>query len=298
MRTSPEEAGRLSEESIRKELRSEALQHPATMIPLALAGLSLIHLIGISPFPVGARWAIILLIGSLAVGAGSFFWIHSIRHADAYAKLVQEIIAQQGLESREANQVEVEQLREDLETGLTAIDSTDGLKALTDLVHEYEQLLLVLNHKDESSSISIAQKPGLAQETYREGLNVLVNGLQLSRAIHASNKEGLDAEIVQIQKEIEILSKDDRQQIRVKIREETVASHQERLEMIDQQQYRVDELLFQCDRCEASLSRTRIELASLQAGSSETSVSAVTETLQRTIAQAKEVQDELRGLGF
>ncbi len=298
MRTSPEEAGRLSEESIRKELRSEALQHPATMIPLALAGLSLIHLIGISPFPVGARWAIILLIGSLAAGAGSFFWIHSIRHADAYAKLVQEIIAQQGLESREANQVEVEQLREDLETGLTAIDSTDGLKALTDLVHEYEQLLLVLNHKDESSSISIAQIPGLAQETYREGLNVLVNGLQLSRAIHASNKEGLDAEIVQIQKEIEILSKDDRQQIRVKIREETVASHQERLEMIDQQQYRIDELLFQCDRCEASLSRTRIELASLQAGSSETSVSAVTETLQRTIAQAKEVQDELRRLGF
>ena len=52
MRTSPEEAGRLSEESIRKELRSEALQHPATMIPLALAGLSLIHLMGISPFPI------------------------------------------------------------------------------------------------------------------------------------------------------------------------------------------------------------------------------------------------------
>ena len=93
MRTSAEEAGRLSEESIRKELRSEALQHPATMIPLALAGLSLIHLMGISPFPVGAFWAIILLIGSLAAGAGCFFWIYSVQHADAYAKLVQEIMA-------------------------------------------------------------------------------------------------------------------------------------------------------------------------------------------------------------
>ncbi len=77
-----------------------------------------------------------------------------------------------------------------------------------------------------------------------------------------------------------------------------MASHLELLEMIDQQQYRIDELLFQCDRCEAALFRTRIELASVQAGSSETSVSAVTETLQRTIAQAKEVQDELRRLGF
>ena len=171
------------------------------------------------------------------------------------------------------------------------------LKAI-DLDHEYDQLLLVLNHQDESSSISIAQIPALAQETYREGLNVLANGLQLSQAIHASDKEGLEAEIVQLQKEIEILRKDDRQQIRVKIREEAVASRQELLEMIDQQRYRVDELLFQCDRCEASLSRTRIELVSLQAGSSETSVSAVTETLQRTIAQAKEVQDELKRLGF
>ena len=77
-----------------------------------------------------------------------------------------------------------------------------------------------------------------------------------------------------------------------------MASHRERLEMIDQQQFRVDELLYQCDRCEASLSRTRIELASLQAGSSDSSVSAVTETLRRTITQAKEVQEEMRRLGF
>ncbi len=68
--------------------------------------------------------------------------------------------------------------------------------------------------------------------------------------------------------------------------------------MINQQQYQADELLFQCSRCEASLSRTRIELASLQAGSSETSVSAVTESLQRTIDQAKEVQAELKKLGY
>ena len=157
MRNSAEEAGRLSEESIRKELRSEALQHPATMIPLALAGLSLIHLMGISPFPVGAFWAIILLIGSLAAGAGSFFWIYSVQHGDTYAKLVREIIAQQELESREANQAELERLREDLETGLTAIDATAGLKALTDLDHQYEQLLLLLNHQEEPLTFLISE---------------------------------------------------------------------------------------------------------------------------------------------
>ena len=77
-----------------------------------------------------------------------------------------------------------------------------------------------------------------------------------------------------------------------------MASHRETLELINQQQYRVDELLHQCGRCEATPTRTRIELASMQAGSSETSVSAVTDTLRRTITQAKEVQEELRRLGF
>ncbi len=288
----------LSEASIRKQLRSEAVQHPATLIPLALAGLSMIHLIGISPFLIGPLWTIMVLIGSLVAGAGSFFWIYSIRHDTAYAKLVQEIMAQQGQESREACQAELQQMREALRIGLTAIDSKAGLKALTDLDYEYEQLQLVLNRQDEPSSMSIAHIPGLAQETYREGLNVLSNGLQLSRAIHTSNKGSLEAEIVQFEQDIGTLSMDYGQQMRVKIREDNVASHQERLEMINQQQYRVDELLYQCDRCEASLSRTRLELASLQAGSSETSVSVVTETLRKTITRAKEVQEELRRLGF
>ena len=47
-----------------------------------------------------------------------------------------------------------------------------------------------------------------------------------------------------------------------------------------------------------SLSRTRIELVGLQAGGSETSVNAVTETLQNTITRAKEVQEELKQLGY
>ena len=59
-----------------------------------------------------------------------------------------------------------------------------------------------------------------------------------------------------------------------------------------------DKLLYQSDRCEASLHRTRIELAALTAESSETSVSAVTETFEKTINQAKEVREELKRLGY
>ena len=94
------------------------------------------------------------------------------------------------------------------------------------------------------------------------------------------------------------MKKDGTQARRVTIREETVALHKDRLAMIDQQHAPIDELFYQCDRCEASLARARIELAALQAGSSETSVSEVTETLQKTIDQAKEIHGELKRLGF
>ena len=50
-------ASRLTERVIRKELRSAALQHPATILPLAIGALSLFHLVGISPFLGQALWA-------------------------------------------------------------------------------------------------------------------------------------------------------------------------------------------------------------------------------------------------
>lgn len=285
----------LTEASIRKALRSGALQHPTTLLPLALAVLALADLL---IFEVAGFGSVVMLIAAL-LGAGvSFFWIYSFRHDVEYAKRVQEIMALQGQESRKTREAELQQLRDTLQTGFSNTNSEPELKALTNLVYEYEQLQLVLNRQDETGSMSVAHIPGLAEETYRQGLNVLANELQLSRTIHTSNKGRLEEEIVEIEKEIESMRADQKQAGRIKIREETVVSHRQRLEMINQQQYRVDELLYQCDRCEASLSRTRIELAGLQAGSSESSVNAVTETLQRTIDQAREVQEELRRLGF
>jgi hypothetical protein len=61
---------------------------------------------------------------------------------------------------------------------------------------------------------------------------------------------------------------------------------------------RVEELLHQADRCEASLSKTHIELAALKADASDVSVTSVIGTLQKTIERAKEVQAELKKLGY
>ena len=148
------------------------------------------------------------------------------------------------------------------------------------------------------SSISVTQIPSLAFETYRQGLNVLTDALRLTQAMKASDENRLKSEIEDMKKEIASFSDDPTQAARAEIREATIKSHQLRLDLLGQQQLRVDELLFQSNRCEASLALTRMETASLQSGGTETSVSAVTDSLQRTIEQAKEVQEELKRLGL
>ena len=193
---------------------------------------------------------------------------------------------------------DLSQLRDALRSGFSSINSDVGLKALQDLVNESEQLQPVLGRRKETDPLSVAQIPALAEETYRQGLSVLEDSLELARAIHLPDRARLEAEVVQLEEEIECLGGDESQAARIKMRKETVASNKELLDMILQQQLRVDELLHQSERCQASLHRTRIELAALRAGSSEGSVSAVTETLRKTISQAREVQEEMKKLGF
>ena len=288
----------LSDQSIIKELRSDAIQHPATILPLSLCILAIIYLGYFSETAGRIFVAIVVIIGSGAVAIGSFLWHYFIRHDQAYQTKLQKIMELQDRMQREKEEADLKQLQQATQSGLSKIDSTQGLKAMKELVHEFEQLQHVLDKKRETDPLSIAQIPALAKEAYRQGLSVLADVLEIAQVIHSSGRANLEAEIEQFEREIGLSKGDRTHQAQVKIKQATVASHLERLEMIKQQELRVDKLLYQCDRCEASLHRTRIELAALKTETTETSVSLVTETLQKTINQAREVQEELKRYGY
>ena len=201
-------------------------------------------------------------------------------------------------ESDAASPADLKRLKRKLQTGFSRMDSGAGLKALRGLAHQYDHLRPLLVGRKSTDPLAVAYIPSLAEETYRQGLSVLAGALVLTEAMESSGKEGLQAEIIELEREIVSLSEDGTQATRVRLRQEALASHRERMEVISRQQLRVDQLLLQSGRCEASLERTRMELAALKAESSEGDVSAVTETLQRTIDQAREVQEELKKLGF
>jgi hypothetical protein len=288
----------LSDIEIKKELRSDAIQHPLTMLPLALSLLASMYLIFFADIFGWALGSLVLLIGAGVVTIASFFWQYFFRYNKAYGKRVKEIIEIQDQTQREREQAEIEQLKETIQSGFSKINSTDGIKALKDLIHEYKELQHILSHKKETDSLSSAHIHALSNEAYRQGLSVLSDALEIALVIHSSDEESLEAEIAKFEREIKSLEEDRAQKAHVKIRRATIISHKERIEIIKEQELRVDKLLYQCDRCEASLHRTRLELAALKTESAETSVSAVTETLKQTISQAKDVQEELKKLGY
>ena len=219
------------------------------------------------------------------------------------ARVTEETMARlmRQAESRRADRyvsAEVQQNREALEAEFSQINSSDGLSALQRLVYEYAQLQPLLDRKRATDSIAIVQIPLLAEETYRIGLGLLHDALEIMRAVHPSERLRLDAEVVELEKKIETLRTDKSQEERVKLMEATMSSHLERLDIMQKQRLRVEELLHLSGRCEASLNRTRMELAGLKTADSEISVQQATESLRKTIDQAKEVQEELKKLGF
>ena len=192
----------------------------------------------------------------------------------------------------------LERLMLRLGDGFSRVKSSEGVRALGQLAHEYTELQVVLERRTETDSLSVAQLPRLAETTYRQGLGVLEDSLDLLETISSSDQKRLETEVNELKTQIGDLRKEGGPEARLRIKEKTLSSHGERLSMVERQHSHVEALLHQCSRCEASLHLTRIRLAELRAESAETDISTVAETLRKTIDQAKEVQAEMSRLGY
>jgi hypothetical protein len=194
--------------------------------------------------------------------------------------------------------LELQRIQKTLQAGFSRLKSDGGLKSLQQLADEYKLLQPVLDRRRETDPLALAQIPQLAEESYRQGLSVLMGGLTLTETIQSPERKRLEAEAASLEGEVATLKENDKEAARLRMKEEELASHYERLSIIQQHQRRFEELLHRCGRCEASLHLTRMELAAITAHGSEVSISAVTETLRKTIDQAKEVQDEMKRQGL
>ncbi len=292
-----------SEQSLRKRLLSDALQHPFTIIPGFVAGLAALILMSRNLFhgssdALATRATIVLLLGSAAVATVSFMRLYFVRYDQEYARQMREMSEAQDRERRAAEKRELQRKRETLRIGFSAIGSTEGQSALARLEGEFRQLESLLSRMTRADRLFVAQIPALAGETYRQGLGLLANVLELLLAIQLSSKQTLAAEADKLVGQIATLKADGSQVKRVRIREAALASRKEVLELICRQELDAEEFLYRSDLSVAVLQKTRMDLAILKVGGSEIGVVAVCESLQQTIDQAREIQEELRGLGY
>ena len=288
----------LSQREIHKQLLLDSFQEKSVILPLGLGAMALIYSLLYAPVLGGFFIAVIISILAGTAGVAMFLWRSVIRYQQNYTRTSRELLARYEAENSWRAESLLKETYTYLEHGFAEIKAHEGLKALRQLGYEYSQLKPVIIRGREADLLSMVNLAGLVRETYIQGLNVLEDTLELERVIDSTNNAQLRAETEALEKKWIKLSGVPDNPKRLNLVREKIHSNNERLEMAEKLRLRVDELLHQADLCEASLGKARIELAALKVDASDTGVSAVTDTLRETIERAKEVQAQLKKMGY
>jgi hypothetical protein len=127
-------------------------------------------------------------------------------------------------------------------------------------------------------------------------MSALSDALELLEFADGPQRRRLEEELRDIQDRLE---RDSYSENRERTRDQQRrASRDQLLTRHAESRQRARDLIFEAERCTAALAEARIELASIRAGDTQVDVDAVVETLQETIRRVREVQDELRRLGY
>ena len=192
--------------------------------------------------------------------------------------------------------VELRQARSEVESRLTRVGFQQGINALGQLNDQFDRLTAALGRKQEANPIGLTQVTTLVQEAYRQALSSLDDAGEIAAVLNSPERSRLRQEVEGMEAEVAVLKAQEPQSERVRLKEARLQSHRQRLRSLDTQEIRLEELLNQCESCEATLGHTRIELTALRGDSSAASISAVTDALRRTVEQARGVQIEVNNL--
>ncbi len=285
----------VTEEQIRKAVLSEAVQHETVEIPAAVAAMGAIYLLLLHPVLELGDTVFFAVFGisvlALLVGSGSFVWRYVFNYNKAYEAKSLEI-------QRQQEEMELERLRARLIEGFTETRLVDGHHALRDLENEFKELQTLIARHGETDSLTLSYLAPLVDETFHQGLSVLDDALELARATSPQHDKQLESEVKTLEDRIRQAREQKGEAERIKLWQEQIDTNRRQLYMVAKERLRLEGLLQQARKCKTALHDTRVQVASLKAETGTVSMNAVLETLQRTIDQARAVQDEMRKLGY
>jgi hypothetical protein len=282
-----------SKRAVMQAVFSEAIQHPTTLFPAAIALLSGLYM-GLVSFD-ETSLAVTLISGLLSLA--SWIYHYFVRGETIAANYIREL--------KEKRKDYKKQQVEDIEARCQAAGFTEGQQAAKELLEAYTRLYQFLKEKFQQVKSMTAQRfMILAEEAYDQGVQFLNKALVLYQALEQIDEKKLIKELSAWQEEVKNLekykNKDEEQKgLVIQVLQEKINSHRKRLELFSGRGETLKQLLDQCEVLEATLDSAYLEVVDLIDSDRLMSVKPdnVASNLERAVAAARKAEDRLRNLG-
>ena len=282
-----------SKRAVMQAVFSEAIQHPTTLFPAAIALLSGMYM-GLVSFD-ETSLAVTLVSGLFSLA----FWIY---HYFVRGETIAENYIKELKEKRKDYK---KQQVEDIEERCQAAGFNEGQQAAKELLEVYTRLYQFLKEKSQQVKSMTAQRfMILAEEAYDQGVQFLNKALILYQALVQIDEKKLNQELRVWQEEVKNLEKyknknEEQKDPVIQALQEKINSHQKRLELFSGRGETLKQLMDQCEVLEATLDSAYLEVVDLIDSDRIMSVKPdnVASNLERAVAAARKAEDRLRNLG-
>jgi hypothetical protein len=182
-----------------------------------------------------------------------------------------------------------------LQAGFEKSQFDKGLKAFTGLKKEQEALMpLVVNRDLGGSLINLERVKSLTESLYLQGLTLLLQTLDISQQVGATNATALELENKELREELE---RNTTSTLQAMI-EERLAKNIKSLKLVKSHRDRLDEIFCQVGLCKDSIREIRLELPELVAHKPKDELDKTLLELRTRIEFAQRVQDEYKRQGL
>lgn len=268
--------------AVQKYVLQETIQHPATIIPLGIAGgftgLMVLGLMAITPFTL-----VVPVVAGLA-GGGAWVYNYGTRGKDLAARYVQNLRNQ----LEKARKEEVSELKHQC----SVVGFEEGVKEAGELEEAYLKFIAYLESKTKTDQdLGVVRYASLAKDIYKEGLKLLRSALEASKALQAIDIEALKRDRKNYARQLE-KSKTNAESKGLEAR---IKNHDDRILVYDKYAEVVYQLLAQLEELEGTLENSYLELVNLSQGRELVTTTESVNRLEQAVNAARRVEEKLRG---
>jgi hypothetical protein len=267
--------------AIQRAVLRDTLQHPATILPGALATVAALWSVAIDLSPA----SLLAVLGFSFVGAAAWV-INYVGRGDT--------LAEQHIQKLRALRADYERREvEELVLACQRAGFSAGTKESQDLTAAYDKLRQFLVEQQASQGhVSGERFRVLAEDTYRHGVAILQRALNLFQAL-----QGVDVDTLEQERQAWLRQR--QQEGASESLERNIEACTKRLDLYHRRTEELQVLIAQLNELETALETTYLEVVDLvgQEASAGLFESGAAAHLERAVAAARRVEQRLRGFG-